>query len=147
MHRKLRLDQGPRVFAIDTAQQSHHLLETGNLTVDVLQLVPHKSAGVEEFESNAVILSPSLQEHQHTHTSTPDRVHFGEIQNYELGVFLGLNGVLQLESSLRADKSARALNDRHLTDFVDMYAWHLTSEVFLLCIESTNAAVPAFCAT
>ena len=38
----------------------------------------------------------------------------------------------QNESSLGADKSARALNDRHFTDFVDMYAWHLPSKGFQL---------------
>jgi hypothetical protein len=127
---KLRLDQGTRVFAIDAAQESHHLLQRGNLTVDVLQLVPHRRARVKQFESNAVVLSPSLQEHQHAHTATPYCVHFREVQNYDVGVCLGRNCIPQLESSLGADKSARALNNRHLTDFVDMYARHLSLQDF-----------------
>jgi hypothetical protein len=91
---KLRLDQGTRVFAIDAAQESHHLLQRGNLTVDVLQLVPHRRARVKQFESNAVVLSPSLQEHQHAQTATPYCVHFREVQNYDVGVCLGRNRIL-----------------------------------------------------
>ena len=33
-----------------------------NLKVNVLQLVKHRPGGVEELESNIVVLSPSLQE-------------------------------------------------------------------------------------
>ena len=63
MERKLRLDQGARVLTIDTAQETHHLLQSGNLEVNVLQLVPHGPGGVEQLESNIVVLSSSLQNH------------------------------------------------------------------------------------
>src|ERR1700686_572728 len=109
MQRKLRLDQGPRVFAIDTAQESHHLLQRGNLAVDVLQLVSHRPARVKQFESNAVVLSPSPQEHQHAQTATSYCVHFREVENYEASVCLRRN---------------------RLSYFVDMYAWHRSSESF-----------------
>src|SRR5437899_12749327 len=46
MRRKLRFEQGSRVLAIDTAQESHHLLQGGNLKVNVVQLVPHGRGGV-----------------------------------------------------------------------------------------------------
>ena len=93
MQRKLRLDQGPRVFAIDAAQESHHLLQGGNLTVNVLQLVPHRPGRVKQLESNVVVVSPSLQKHQHAQTATPYCVHFREVQNYDVGVCLGRNRV------------------------------------------------------
>jgi hypothetical protein len=63
MHWKVRLDQGSRVFVIDTAQESHHLFESGNLKVNVPQLVPHRPGGVKQLESYIVVLSPSLQKH------------------------------------------------------------------------------------
>jgi hypothetical protein len=93
MRWKLRLDQGARVFAINTAQESHHLLQRGNLTVDVFQLAPNRPAGVEQFESNAVLLSPSLQKHQHAQTATTYGVHFREVQNHDVGVYLRRNRV------------------------------------------------------
>jgi hypothetical protein len=89
----MRLNQSPRVFAIDMAQESHHLLQRGNLTVDMLQLISHRPARVKQFESNAVVMCPSLQEHQHAQTATPYCVHFREVQNYDLGVCLGRNRV------------------------------------------------------
>jgi hypothetical protein len=98
MQRKLRLDQRPRVFAIDMAQESHHLLQRGNLTVDMLQLVPHRPAGVKQFESNAVVLSPSLQKHQDAQTATPYCVHFREVQNHDVGVGLRRNSVRSLRA-------------------------------------------------
>jgi ribosomal protein L32 len=91
MRRKLRLNQGPRIFAVDTAQQSHHLLQGRNLTIDMLQLISHRPGRVKQFESNAVVICPSLQEYQHPHTATPYCVHFREVQYYDLGVCLGRN--------------------------------------------------------
>jgi hypothetical protein len=89
----MRLDQGPRVFTIDTAQKSHHLLQRHDLTADVLQFVSHGPTRVKQFESNAVVVSPSLQEQQHAQTATPYCVHFREVENYDLGVCLGRNRV------------------------------------------------------
>src|SRR6476661_4490273 len=51
MQWKLRLDQRPRVFAIDAAQESHHLLQAGNLEVNMLQFVPHRPGGVKQLET------------------------------------------------------------------------------------------------
>lgn len=93
MRREMRLDQGPRIFAIDTAEETYHLLQRGNLTVDMLQLSSHRPARVKQFESNAVVMRPSLQEHQHAQTATPYCVHFRKVQNYDLGVCLGRNRV------------------------------------------------------
>ena len=63
MQRKLRLDQGACVLTIDWAQETHHLLQCGNLKVNVLQLVPHRPGGVKQLESYIVVLGPFLQKH------------------------------------------------------------------------------------
>jgi hypothetical protein len=114
------------------AQQSHHLLQRGNLKVDVFQLLPHQPGRVEQLESNIAVLSPSLQKHQHAQTSAAYGVHFREVQDYDAGVCLGRNGVAQFECTLSADKSAGTLNDRHVTYVIDMYAWHLSSEQIVI---------------
>jgi hypothetical protein len=59
-------------------------------------------------------------------------VHFREVQDYDAGACLGRNGVAQLECSLSADKSAGTFNDRHLAYVIDMYAWHLSSELIVI---------------
>jgi len=47
MQRKLRLDQGACILTVNRAQEAHHLLQTGNLKINMLQLVLYGLGGVE----------------------------------------------------------------------------------------------------
>jgi hypothetical protein len=75
----------------DKTRRHRPLLQGGNLKVDVLQLVQHRPRGIEQLESDIVILSPSLQKHQCADAPTADGVHFCEVQNDNAGACLRRN--------------------------------------------------------
>src|SRR3984893_17875260 len=61
------------VSAVRTGQQSHHFIERSNVELwhraGVLQSVLHPFGGIEQFQSNVVVVSPSLEKHEHAQTT------------------------------------------------------------------------------
>lgn len=51
------------------SQESRHFLDRSNVEfsyrANLLQPIPHRCAGVEQLELNAIVVGPSLQTHEH----------------------------------------------------------------------------------
>ena len=57
------------VSAVGANQESHHFVERSDVELShrfgVLQPILNKLAGIEQLKSNVVVVSPSLQKHEH----------------------------------------------------------------------------------
>jgi hypothetical protein len=80
------------VSTVGASQKGHHFVQRSNVELShrtrALQPVTHRSTGVEQLESNIVVLSPSLQKHKHAQPPAFNGCDFGEIEQNDAGVTL-----------------------------------------------------------
>src|SRR5258708_29344555 len=84
-----------------------------------------------------VVACPALQKHEHPHTSTPNRFHFGKIQRNDAGGGLRLHNIAKLENRFAADDSAFTLNHRQIVQVLNVYGQH---GILLMTPRSKNPA-------
>jgi hypothetical protein len=119
---------GWRVSAVGSDQESHHFVERWNVELrhraDLLEPFPHGSGRIEQFESNIMVLSPSLQKDEHTKTAAFYGIHFGEVKHNGSGISLQGNSFAQLERRVALHNSALAFNHRQIPNVIDIDFQH-----------------------
>jgi hypothetical protein len=107
---------GYRVSTVGLYQHSHQFVQRWNVELrhrgGLLEPFPHGPARIEQFETNIVVLSPSLQKYEHAKTAAFYGIHLGEVKHNCSGVALQGNNFAQLEGRVALHNSAVALNDR-----------------------------------
>src|ERR1700730_9805471 len=115
---------GYRVSTVGLCQHSHQFVQRWNVELrhraDLLEPFPHGPARIEQFESNIVVLSPSLQKHEHAKTAAFYGINLGEVKHNCSGVALQGNNFAQLEGRVALHNSALALNDCYFANVVDV---------------------------
>jgi hypothetical protein len=113
---------------VGTGQESHHFVQRWNVELrhgaDLLQPFPHGLTRIEQFESNFVVLCPSLQKYEHAKTATFNGIHFGEVKHDRSCVCLQGDSFAQFEGSFALHNSAFALYDGQVTNVLYIYSQH-----------------------
>src|SRR6202047_4244314 len=87
------------VSTVGLSQHSHQFVERWNVElrnrVDLLEPFPHGPAQIEQFESNIVVLSPSLQKYEHAKTAAFYGIPLGQVKHNCSGAALRGNTLPQ----------------------------------------------------
>jgi hypothetical protein len=113
---------------VGTGQESHHFVQRWNVELrhgaDLLQPFPHGLTRIEQFESNIVVLRPSLQKYKHAKTAAFYGIHFRKVKHDRSCVYLQGDSFAQFEGSFALHNSAFALYDRQVTNVLYIYSQH-----------------------
>src|SRR5579872_307756 len=77
---------------IGASQKRHHFVQRSDVELlhrtGLLQPVSHILTRIEQLKSNVVVMSPSLQKHEHTQVSSCDNGDYREIEHNDSGIAL-----------------------------------------------------------
>jgi hypothetical protein len=112
---------------VGSVQQSDEFIGGSNIKrrhPSVVEPILNRIGWIEQLQFNLMIVCPPLEVRQHSQAATLNRIYVGEFDYNDPRIPLREDSVTQTVSSFTLDNAPFALDNSHVTDYLDMYVEH-----------------------